>query len=144
MSGLGGLAQFIGWRRRAERLFGWASQTAARLGDPKTMARVAWSRGATRLVSRADEGEAWRQVLEDHGRWLDLIDYVTAAGNLCGELLLHGHARAASAWYERACSLGAGHLLPGLAEHGRDHHALLGQPREQVPGTERTGALVPR
>jgi hypothetical protein len=34
--------------------------------------------------------------------------------------------------------------LRATAEHGRDHHALLGQSREQVPGTERTGPLVPR
>ena len=107
-----------GLHRRSDRLYQQMYATAARLGDPQTVAYVTWSDGLTRNAVRLDEVEAreiLRRVLTEHGRWLDAQEYLWAAGGLCTSLTFCGYPQESLAWYERARAQVASH------EQARSH-----------------------
>jgi len=103
-SHLAGALRMVGWHRRSDRLFQRLYRTAARLGDPRSAAYVAWTDGSVRCAvddSPVDTREILRRVPTEHGRWLDADEYLMGAGALCASLTCCGYPRESLAWYER-------------------------------------------
>jgi eukaryotic-like serine/threonine-protein kinase len=133
---LAGTLRLIGLRGRSDRLFQRLHHNAAQLGDPRTVAYVAWTDGAVRYVVRSDAVETreiLHQVLTEHGRWLDAEEYLMAAVLLCASLTCCGYPRDSLAWYEQARKRvtsdqqARGHPLPAaevvsqaMLDHGED------------------------
>jgi diguanylate cyclase (GGDEF)-like protein len=94
-------------RRRSRRCFSIAYTQARLSGDPRLTAKVAWAEAIGIDSIRPVEpgtGDVTRQMLQEHGRWLDLGDYLGSVSTLGMILTLRGYAHEASTWFERARS----------------------------------------
>ena len=69
------------------------------------MAYVSWGDGITRNAVRIDEVEGreiLQRVLNEHGRWLGTLEYLSGATGLCTSLTFCGYPQQSLTWYERA------------------------------------------
>lgn len=94
----------LGHSSASEAYAAHAVQLAEQLGDRSSLARAlagqAWAR---HVGGAAREAEGlMRRCLEEHGRWLDAQDYVSACTDLASNLLLRGYCQEAWTWVQRA------------------------------------------
>jgi hypothetical protein len=72
--------RLVGMPGPSDRIYQRMYHAAARLGDPRAVANVAWTDGVIRYVvgaSPAETRELLGRVLTEHGRWLDAHEYLT-------------------------------------------------------------------
>ncbi|HEU4421253.1 MAG TPA: diguanylate cyclase [Pilimelia sp.] len=115
---LAGASRMIGLRHRSNRIYQQMHRIAMGLGDPRSVAYVAWNDATVQCAvgdSPAQTIEMLRRVLAEHGRWLDAEEYLLAAGALCYTLTFCGHPRESLAWYQR------GRVEVTTHEHARGH-----------------------
>jgi diguanylate cyclase (GGDEF)-like protein len=132
---LAGALRLIGLHRRSDRLYQRLHSTAARLGDPRTVAYVAWSNGVVRAAgdkSPVEIRETLRRVLSEYGRWLDADEYLMATASLCTCLTCCGYPRESQAWYERGRARVTSHQQArgGFSAAGVASQAMLGHSEE--------------
>jgi diguanylate cyclase (GGDEF)-like protein len=110
LSALGILAYSAGASGIGRRVCAAGEQEAALTRDLGLIAVTAWLRSLGEMLDtrRAD---AMLSIMEEHGRWLELPDYMMAVSTLVTELVGTGHIAAAQTWVERARQ----RLRPGVA-----------------------------
>lgn len=100
-SGLGYLVAIAGAPRLGLRICASAERGADEIGDPTLIALTATMRGM--VASLADDSIApLADVLDAHGRWLDLPRYLTAVATMAPHVLSVGYTAVALTWVERA------------------------------------------
>jgi eukaryotic-like serine/threonine-protein kinase len=113
--GFGLIFRRLRWRRIGDRCLDRSLATAARTGDPAVTAGVAWIRAAALQYGDDDTnpGQGFLDMLAEHGRWLQVVDYLVATGAAIVAALTAGQTRAAQAWADR-----------GAARLARGGHAM--------------------
>jgi diguanylate cyclase (GGDEF)-like protein len=99
------IATIARWRRIAGRCYARAYAAAAASGDPRLTAQVAWTEAtASDAVPGvgAQTGMSLQRVLDEHGRWLELSEYLSSVGCVGSILAFRGYAHEAAIWHSRA------------------------------------------
>jgi eukaryotic-like serine/threonine-protein kinase len=112
--GFGLIARRLGLRRIGDRYLDRALVVAARTGDPTVTAGVAWIRAAALQYADVNAGPGYLALLAEHGRWLELGDYLIAVSAAIVWSLAAGQVRAAQLWCDR-----------GTARMARGDHPMV-------------------
>ncbi|HEX2810822.1 MAG TPA: hypothetical protein VHN80_32050 [Kineosporiaceae bacterium] len=129
------LAFAAGLPRLGRRLTANATRMAARLGDPRLSANVAWLDAFDRHGFGLDQGQQLERVWAEQQRWLDVGSAVDIHLVLCWDVLLRGDVASAQLVYARRRSLVSGSDQSGrTADHPNEAAllALQGDPNESM------------
>jgi eukaryotic-like serine/threonine-protein kinase len=99
--GFGLIARRLGLRRIGDRYLDRSLAVAARTGDPTVTAGVAWIRAAALQYADVNPGTGFLELLAEHGRWLELGDYLVAVSAAIVASLTAGQVGAAQGWTDR-------------------------------------------
>jgi tetratricopeptide (TPR) repeat protein len=100
VAGLGVAIAVSGLRRPSRWALRLARAEASRIGDPQLTALVDWYHGCAQFMGRLDDGQAWHECLEEHGRWLATELHHDAVACLVCEDVPRGRLEDAERCYE--------------------------------------------
>lgn len=141
----------LGFPRLSRRYGRLAVELADGLSDPAAQAHARVYRAYAAHVN-GDVQEAvlaMEQALEENGRWLEPIHYLSGCADLTWNLLVRGHAREAFEWVDRAIrradeATGSGGIVHGhtVRLYAGPALAILGRPEEGLAHLERFRELM--
>ncbi|MGX6601006.1 diguanylate cyclase [Micromonosporaceae bacterium Da 78-11] len=135
-SGMAALSAIAKMPTLAQRMLDRAGRAVDGSGDPAAIARVQWMRATVEDAAQAVgpvSGQRMGRALEEHGRWLNVSEYLTGVASVGYYEVTRGYPDGAAEWYQRALARTAGRSEANgniFGVFGAQAAALAGRPAE--------------